>query len=481
MFLDQFEARLFRPLSSPNAKVYGVGLWALYKRLVLNQLDLDECTPKDARDIIRLALIENSQHVDWEQEGEEGLSLLLEDGDDAGRVYRYLRDCGWLREIDDIGYRRVTYFPQIASQLLSALDTIKHGRSAKLGATCQGVYSALMQAKEKPTENASQIEFAANAARSFYSDLSAMSGSCREIAHRMSEAQGGNQLFHTFFKDFLKGILLGDYSTLKTTNHPYRYRVVTLTLAVEILSSESLMCSLIETISRENNDPDRDRIGESIARDLNDINSVFENIDALLQRIEHYRSSMTRRAREAMQYALTAVPDLGVRIEGLVGVISKITGDECLPAFLSEDTYLAPDRLYTPRTKQPEPEPTEIMRLSPPIKAIAHSRAMDQYLRRRQDNPKRIEAYLEQAMQSCNVITTDDLRVESLDDFLAYLQLRDLLHDAVASNSVFQELLQSYRLTPVKGETTENDFLSAPKLRIERRNSPKTRSKPYVA
>lgn len=484
MFLDHINVSLFRPLSSPNARIYGSGLWALYNRLVVGQLDGDECTPKEAREVIRRELIMHSQHVDWSADRDLSEAVLSEgESDDASRIYRYLRDCGWLREMDDVGYRRVTYFPQMASRLLSSLNAMSGLRTATIGATCQGVYTALLSAQNKPAENSSQIEFAARASRDFYAELSNIAASSREVLHRMSEEKAGPGLFQLFFKDFMKDIMLGDYSTIKTQSHPYRYRAATLGVIADITRSESIMNALVKATSRDSQNSNTAEVREHLEKELNDIYRIFEGIDSLMSRIERYRSTMTRRTREAMQYAYKAIPDMGKRLGSIVGELSQHADAEHLfSVALINDSYLAPQRHYTPKRKAQPAEENTFVKIAPPIEEIAKIRAYDSYLHKRAENPGRIIDYLERHMEEQVTITTCNLKIESLDDFLAYMQLRDLLYDAVPENSPYYSLLKYYQVSALPGQVTSNEYLTAPALRIVRRAlPPKRRIQNHVA
>ena len=474
MFLDQIDTGLFRPLSSPNAMVYGISLWALYNRLVINQLDSNESTPKECRDAIHYALLENNQRIDWLKEELISPPEASDENDDAARIYRYLRQCGWVKEMDEVGYRRITYMPRIAASLLSALDDISKAKPRNVGATCQGVYLSLRQAKENPAENASAVRFAADTARAYCSDLNNIAGSSREIAHQIIEENTTAEILAAFFNKFIKGILLADYSKLKTTNHPYRYRGETISLAVEILYDTQLMDSLASSLRRqEDNEIALDEAKARLQTDLEDIYRCFQRVDDLMQRIDHYRQLMTKRSREAMQYAMTATPNLGNRIDKLISEL-KDPGynHHKLPALVTSDSTLGPARLYVPKAKQAEAKPVAISRPPPPIEQIAISRAMDAYYGRRAENPQRIMDLLEVNLGSSQYITTDDINLTGLDEFLGYIQLRDLLHDAVPPSSAYRRLLHYYKVTSMPGESTSNQYLKAPKLRIERRRQP---------
>ncbi|RUO80945.1 hypothetical protein CWI84_02195 [Idiomarina tyrosinivorans] len=465
MFWNTINLDLFKPFGSPNANAYCVALWRLYETLVQNQLELDECTPKEAKEEIRFAFLENSQQIDYDRESESERC-----DSDEEYTYRYLRKCGWLREIDEVGYRRVTFMPQIASNLLSALDGIKRGPGARLATTCQTIFVGINSVLEEPSRNAFVISSAEETARSFQDQLKAMAASCRDIAYRMREEQQGNELFRTFFKEFTREILLEDYSKLKTTNHPYRYRQRTLLAVSEILYTKRIFDEVVASIERTFEGKTREEIESEVKEQLVNITIIFKNIDKLLTRIDEYRSAMTRRTREAMQYALTAVPELSQKLDEVIGLMVKHNEDMCPSGLLSE-RYVARSRFFKPIVKRPEPEPTRVNRTSPPIEKIAEQRAYDSFIRKRAPNPKRLILMLEKNLQSKAVITTDDITVDSLDDFLAYLQLRDLLHGCVPKTNPYHSLLDYYDVRTVEGELTENRYLTAPKLVIRRKSS----------
>jgi hypothetical protein len=469
MFWDSINSDLFKPLASANSKVYSIALFSLYEHLIVNQTEIGECTPVNAKEVIRSALLEHDQHVNWEVEDDAEV-LFSDEPDEAGRIYRRLRDCGWLREMDGEGYRKETFMPRIAASLISALENISHGPVSRLGSTCQGIFSAIRTVRTDPNNGVANIEFAANCARTFYKDLSAMASSCQEVAYAMREEHSGNKLFETFFEEFLKKILLVDYSKLNLISHPYRYRLVTIEEVYKIKESEDIWQVLISKHHKEYETPSLEESEKKVSDDLDDINRILVNIDILLKRIEHYRSTMTRRTREAMQYALTAVPQLGKRLDNLIDIFSKMPeGSDGVPSRQLTESYVSLTRLYQPKVKSIPAEPTLVQKLPPSFDAIAKSRALDEYIRRRAPSPRRIIKIIEKAMGDKQRVTSDDLKVESLEDFIAFLQLRDLLHDAVPKSSPYSLLIKLYECRPIPDEYTENEFVIAPKILIERR------------
>ena len=104
-----------------------------------------------------------------------------------------------------------------------------------------------------------------------------------------------------------------------------------------------------------------------------------------------------------------------------------------------------------------------------PQKDIEFNRLMDAYYHRRAENKDRLRDLIERYLGEKDSITTDDIDVNNLDDFIAFLQLRDLLHDAVPPSGTFYELLEDYEVDVDESKVTENKYVVAPQLIVRRR------------
>lgn len=468
MISEALSPGLFKPLASnKNAQVYVACIWSLYDRLVRHQHSLDECTPKEAREIIRRALVQHTLQLAPEESVE---NVLQGDVDDTHRIYNYLRETGWLHEQATVGYKRICYIPQVPSQLVAALDSIKEGRIDEVGATCKGVYLQLVAAIQDPRENASQIAIARSMGINFLNTLSAMQGQLRDLMYQVTEHDTGLTIIKLFFEDFLKGILLKGYSHLKNSNHPYRYREVTIQKSVQILTDDELMDSLTRSLNAEDQQASAIDARKNLESDLNTIIETFENIDRLLSRIDDYRRSLTTRTRETIEYMRSALPGLDQRLINLIEKASSIPESAQLISPSEQYTALSEYRLRRPSPPQTEPQATELEMPDRNPYKLAENMAMREYLERRRENPSRVHAFLERHFMDKTLITSDELVIETIDDMLAFIQIRRLLHNAVPPKSRYHKLSQLFRVTPMTGEYTENEYLSSPKLKIERRS-----------
>jgi hypothetical protein len=188
-----------------------------------------------------------------------------------------------------------------------------------------------------------------------------------------------------------------------------------------------------------------------------------------MQKIEHYRCSMTKRTREAMQYAMSTPLEISSNIESLVKRLSQCNSELCIQSPLYRDQLFGEERAYRARKAAIPAEILPLSRSEMPHDAIEMNRLMDAYYFRRSENKDRLRAFIETNMAGEDKVTTADMEINCLDDFIASLQLRDLLNDAVPPSSPFYGLLEDFEVRSVPNEMTENTYLIAPLLQINRR------------
>ncbi len=464
MFLDRISNNLFKPLASKNARLYGIGLHALYKRLIESQESGDECTPKEAKDFIRRELFNQSQTIEWQEEDE----LIADtDTDLAGRIYNRLRDTDWLIEMDEIGYRRITSFPPDAAQLLNALSSLGEQGELDLGSICLGVYSSLKNVLESPRENAHLISFAAKSAKTFYAEASALSFTTRELAYRMLNQSKSSEQLDTFFNIFINQVFTRDYKTLHSKDNPYRFRGRILSQSAEIAYDSVVLNEVVNGILSTRNEASAESIQDEVRAELQGITKVFTNIPTLMEGMERYRRSMTRRTREAIRYSYRSTPDIGRRLDAVIGKIASCSAEQ-FPAPLVGDTFLAAHRLYERPGKKDKAEATALSRPPPPLEQIARDRAFKAYLQRRMDNPVRLKNYLEKNLGDNAKITSCDMQIDNLDDLLAYLEVRKLMAGSQSKGGNYAALAQQFNVQINPGHITENKYVIAPQLVIQR-------------
>ena len=457
---------LFKPLASSNAPLYKLALEVLYQRLIVSHEFEDECTPSEARETIRIGLLNSAYNNEWQEDVLDADSVL--ESDLSTRIYRRLRDTGWLLEMDDIGYRRICSFSQTGGKLLSALLSVGQRERFDIGSVCQGVYTNLQAIHDTPQENAANIRFCATTATTFYQEVTTLSATTRELAYLILNDSDNRSRMATFFNHFMKEVFEQDYAALHSKDNPYRYRNEIITLVDIISISQPRLRALVDGLLLQVPDLSREAALARLQEDLATIRKVFSHIHKIIDGMEKYRRSMVRRINESVRYSYRATADIGQRISQLVTGLSQCD-DSLYPAFTIGDHYLCAERLFEPR-RQSEAAVASSVTIAPvPVAQIALDRAVDAYLRRRSVNAKRLQDYIEQAMQTQLRITTDDLPIDKLDDLLAFLELRSLINYSSHKNCPYRHFLKIFRVDVIAKETTTNPYLTAPKLSISRK------------
>src|SRR3990167_5867478 len=377
---------------------------------IANQEHGDECTPREAKNAIRIEFVNQSQEPAWEEDEEDALIDGIET-DVSSRVYARLKQAGWILELDDMGYRRITSFPRLPALLLTALVKLKEPDDLDIGSVCQGVYTSLQQVKQEPRKDANLVTFAAKSARTFYAEASTLSFTTRELAYRMMNQSDSADQLRTFFDEFFNQVFARDYKTLHSRDNPYRYRTRILSLVGELTYNKTLFDDIVGGIHALQPDRTEENVHKQVNDDLLTISKVFNNIHQLMEGMERYRRSMTQRTREAMRYAYRVTPDLGRKIDTTLSVLIKMNGDvdsSLFPFPCVEDGYIAPQRFYEPPRPKEQEAPTPIRIAPVPLEKSAKDRALKAYFQRRIDNPVRLERYIERHIGGLAQITTDD-------------------------------------------------------------------------
>lgn len=465
MFLDHINTDLFRPLVSKNSHLYSIGIWAIYESLTNHYIE-GECTTKQARQVIHNALSSKNQNLTWIQEEDEEI---LDQTNMAIQIYSVLKKTGWIVEMDDVGYRRIVYIPQQSSRLLQAIKSVSDKRSYSIEATFQGIYGALLLVQNKPLEYCAQVTFAAKVTRDLNDEIKAIAASVREVTHKMREQSISTNLFQTFFDEFLIECL-GGFDRIKIKSHPNRYRNDTIEIVTKLLDDDEKLDQISKQVCKENNHSNYEIQKQQIKDDLYEIIKIFNNIPRLMDIIEQYRGMTLQRTRDAMTYSFEAVPEIGRKIETIIKKLSKSQLDtsNLLPSPVIHEEYVASCRLSNQRKPKPDAQPIKQQKKNINKWDIAYSRVYDDYLARRTPQPERLEKYILKALGDKASVTTCDMSINCLDDLLAFLQLRELLYNSVPIDSPFEQLSKTFKVTPVVGVITDNKYITAPSLKIER-------------
>lgn len=462
---------LFKPLSGPNRHVYVEILSQLHILFFGEGGASIFPSDKTVRTEIEETLISLSLR-DWVPEDDD--ETLLEIPNNAAgyawRAYRRLIRCGWLEEEPD-GYATRVVIPPDVGRLLSALVEIASQRTRLYGGMVQSIYNNIRQVGLQPDEQAAALADAARQAHEFFLHLRSLAYGLRELSKSLKDIHDPRQLLGSFFTDFVEEFLVADYKTLHTQENPFRFRAEILRVvrelrfslvATETLPNAYLRLRIVKTSA------------EALRRvdsDFQTLQRVFEEADDHLARIDAFRSSLERRVAESVRYLDKTQPGAAARLARIVSRLAAI--DEAMLEVappLHRVVRVLPMSPKSPRspisTKQP-PEP-QCLRLRVANPAYTERiRAVREYLKRRQIDPKRIEEYLERSLSGQREISARNLFIETVEDFVAFSHLRQL-QQFEQMGRAGQRLVQGYEIRH-SDEFHENQWLRFKDFTVIRR------------
>lgn len=471
MALSDINSNLFKPLASRNAPFYTRAIEAIYNKVALDALS-DECTPKEARELIKNALVADDLALELFEDSPDEL-VFDEIKDKGDQIYAALRSFGWIVEIDDIGYRRIIYMPLEAMRLCASLLKLQAPRDyINLRSTYVGVNHSLSMVVSSPSIYADMLEKAADDAKNFIDELHSITGGIRELAHDLQNQRRNSEIFSVYFEDLI-GDLFKRYDEASAEHHPRAFhRKINQNIA-KLLRNDNKEIEVIARQLRRENLGDKHKspadLEALVADQLHQIREIFERAPQLIDRIAKYRRSVTKRVKEAMIYSASAPVMFGRDIADVLSAIDAKPHASELPATVLGVNYIAPERLYRPAVREPAPESTKVRVSKINYKDLALTHLYNEALERRVRDPIRLIAYIEGAMQeSGGSITSDQLPLITVDDLIAYEQTRELINGAPTEGTPFHPLNDMYDVRFIDG-VTENEYLISPKISITRK------------
>src|SRR5260370_39192850 len=131
-----------------------------------------------------------------------------------------------------------------------------------------------------------------------------------------------------FFEEFVEQLLLRDFESILTFNHPYRFRDAIVDLARRISYTPGTMRVLAEEYLAASMAPSIEEGRLEAEADLLAIESTFGQIGEMFERIETFRRQLEARVRNTITYAERGAQGLVGRAGDLVSRLDRLLGQE---------------------------------------------------------------------------------------------------------------------------------------------------------
>lgn len=401
----------------------------------------------------------------------------------AWRAYNRLLKTGWLDE-EAYGLKITVDMPPAAMMLADRLAMVEGGLSASFRGVVSLIRSTLSSVLRdlgsdhgapSPTlapAAAAGLHKAAEMAVGFSRDLRMVLASLRSIEHDILTSSSLKTRLEMFFRDFIGRLVLKDFESIYKTNHPYRYKDEILGYLDRLEEDSALRRPLLDGYVTGELASTDDDASHQLDANLFTLRSVFDSLDQTYERINAFRVRLETRLRTTMKYADLGDPRQTQRLSDLIARLDTSLGASAERAL---ELPLAPSLMMTEMAPWAEHLLREPQTPHPPVRDDAlQPRRPDPALlawrtRLRDYNdlfivaPHDVAAFLDRHCQPGTPAEACDLPLNSVEDFLAFEQLRRYRRTAPDS------FAQRYHLRPCpRGRWRDDAWVRCENFLIDR-------------
>jgi len=365
------------------------------------------------------------------------LGKLSEAGDKAiliaRQLYARLLVWGWLEE-EEYGLRITVDMPMGPLLVIQRLASLNKDVSQRFGGLIVQIRLNL-EAVEKlnsrvtdrrQREAALAVREARRQADQFTKSLRATLSDLKGIRHTVMESKTVGGRLEAFFEEFVQRLLLKDFESILTVNHPYRFRDEIVDLARRISYTADTMQVLAEEYAAAGMAPSIEEGRLEAEGDLLAIETTFGQIGEMFERIETFRRQLEVRVRNTVKYAERGPQGLVGRSADLVRRLDALLSDgrhaeatiewslEPLRSPWSEHHHARGREPRKPVALRPLAE-----RLSDPLYEIRKQLRL-QYISRIAPRPDDVRRFLERQVPPSGTQEARFMQLETVDDFLAF-------------------------------------------------------------
>ncbi|MBV8651351.1 MAG: hypothetical protein JO255_07775 [Alphaproteobacteria bacterium] len=375
-------------------------------------------------------------------------------GAKANHAYTRLLRCGWIEE-EAYGFATRVDMPPAAMALAEQLLIIDTGLSQLFGGVIVEVRGALQLINQNALANALGLSKAAETSVGFIRRLRAIHSSLRSIQRDIMDSDNLDERIRTYFEDFIQKLLIQDFRTVLTTNHPYRFRTEILAIADRLSFDDGVKAQIAAAYVENNVEPDEEAAHRAVHLHLTTISDVFSNVEEYFEQINVFRARLEARLRNTVRYMERSDASM---VNSLVDAIERLDSNADraallgveladVPSFLIEELRpVAEAALAEPPAVREPIEPTPLQRDERDPALQVKKRLVRAFTQRFNVTPAQVIRYLEKQVPPDVPVEARWLRIGNLDDLLAFSEARRYRFGAPV------EFDRAFEIVPAEGE-----------------------------
>jgi len=351
----------------------------------------------------------------------------------ARQIYGRLTAWGWLEE-EEYGLRvtvDMSMGPLLVIQRLASLNKDVSQRFGGLIVTVRLNLEAVEKltpqiVDRKQREVALALREARNQVDQFTKSLRAILSDLKRIRRTVMESKTVGDRLEAFFEEFVEQLLLRDFESILTFNHPYRFRDAIVDLARRIVHTPATMQVLSEEYVTASISPSMAEAALDVEGDLLAIESTFGQIGEMFERIGSFRRQLEARVRNTIKYAERGAHGLVGRAGDLVRRLDGLLGRGRHPNATIEWSLEPLRAPWSEFHHAPSREPRKPLETQPlgerptdPLYEIRKQLRL-QYISRIAPGPAEVRSFLEKQVPAAGTKEARFIPLETVDDFLAF-------------------------------------------------------------
>ncbi|MBB1090465.1 hypothetical protein HUU61_04110 [Rhodopseudomonas palustris] len=351
----------------------------------------------------------------------------------ARQIYSRLLNWGWLEE-EEYGLRvtvDMAMGPLLVIQRLASLNTDLSqrfgGLVVQIRINLEAVEKLTPEVKDrKLRETALAVRHSRNQADQFTKSLRAILSDLKRIRQAVIDSKSVGDRLEAFFAEFVDQLLLRDFESIMTVNHPYRYRDAIVDSARRIAFTPGTMQVLAEEYAQNGMASDIEDGRKAAEDDLLAIEHIFAQIGEMFERIELFRRQLEARIRNTIKYAERGAQGLVGRAGDLVRRLDALLAarkDKAPPVEWSLESMRSPwSEHHQATTRQPRRAVEAQQLAAPPSDPLyeIRKRLRIEYIARIAPGPEKVRTFLESQVPPHGEKEARFMQLGSVDDFLAF-------------------------------------------------------------
>jgi hypothetical protein len=351
----------------------------------------------------------------------------------ARQIYGRLTGWGWLEE-EEYGLRvtvDMSMGPLLVIQRLSSLNKDISQRFGGLIVTVRLNLEAVEKltpqvVDRKQREVALALREARNQVDQFTRSLRAILSDLKRIRRTVMDSKTVGDRLEAFFEEFVEQLLLKDFESILTFNHPYRFRDAIVDLARRIAHTPATMQVLSEEYVTASISASMAEAALDVEGDLLAIESTFGQIGEMFERIESFRRQLEARVRNTIKYAERGAHGLVGRAGDLVRRLDGLLGRGRHPNATIEWSLEPLRAPWSEFHHAPSREPRKPLETQPlgerptdPLYELRKQLRL-QYISRIAPGPAEVRSFLERQVPAAGTREARFIPLRTVDDFLAF-------------------------------------------------------------